>query len=308
MENQNRRDFLKIAVGAGAGLAVAGSAEAMATTKKFLSPDQIGVLVDTTVCVGCRNCEWACKDAHGIAAGDIMAYNDRTVFSKRRRPNEKSLTVVNEYTNPKNELLPINVKVQCMHCDHPACVSACIVGAFSKNENGAVTWDGGKCIGCRYCMVACPFQVPTYEYDKAIEPNISKCDFCYPKTSKGELPACVYICPVEALTFGKKTNLVDVAREKIEKKPSRYFKKIYGEKEVDGTSWMYLASKDFTQLDFPKLPEKAAPGVSESIQHGIFAYFVPPVMYFTLLGLIMWVNKKKHEEMEEEKKEAGHES
>ena len=305
--SQNRRQFLKLAVGTGAGIAVAGAADLKATPKNVLSPDRIGVLVDTTVCVGCRNCEWACKDAHNLPNSDILTYNDRSVFAKRRRPDDKALTVVNEYKNPKNELLPINVKVQCMHCDHPACVSACIVGAFTKNENGAVTWDGSKCIGCRYCMVACPFQVPTFEYQKAIEPNISKCDFCYPKTSKGELPACVYICPVEALTFGKKTDLINVARERIEHMPDRYVKKIYGEKEVDGTAWMYMAAQDFAKLDFPKLPEKAAPGVSESIQHGIFAYFVPPVMFYSLLGLIMWMNKKKHDEVVSEVKEANHE-
>ena len=75
-----------------------------------------------------------------------------------------------------------------MHCDHPACVSACIVGAFSKEENGSVVWDTDKCIGCRYCMVACPFQVPAFEYHKAIQPEIRKCDFCFKRTQGEPTP------------------------------------------------------------------------------------------------------------------------
>jgi len=305
MSNNDRREFLKIAFGAGVGLTAVASNPVKAAPQNILSPDRFGVLVDTTVCVGCRNCEWACKDAHGLVAGNILDYNDRSVFEEPRRPNEKALTVVNEYKNPKNELLPVDVKVQCMHCDHPACVSACIVGAITKQENGAVIWDGDKCIGCRYCMVACPFQIPTFEYEKAIQPDIKKCDFCYDRTSKGNLPACVSICPVEALAFGRKADLITTARKKIKGNEDKYINKIYGEKEVQGTSWMYLASQDFEKYDFPKLPEKAAPGVSESIQHGIFAYFVPPVLFYSLLGLLMWMSKKKLSS--EEIKENEHE-
>jgi formate dehydrogenase iron-sulfur subunit len=142
---------------------------------------------------------------------------------------------------------PVNVKVQCMHCDHPACVSACIVGAFSKKENGSVVWDTDKCIGCRYCMVACPFQVPSFEYDKALDPEIRKCDFCFDRTKEGKLPACVNICPVEALTYGPRSELIKIAREKIKKYPDRYIDYIYGENEVGGTSWLYLSGQDLVK-------------------------------------------------------------
>ena len=262
----------------------------------------MGVLVDTTVCVGCRNCEWACKDAHNLPAGDIETYEDRKILESKRRPDTTALTVVNEYSHGKNSSLPIDVKVQCMHCDHPACVSACIVGAFTKHENGSVTWDTDKCIGCRYCMAACPFQVPAFEYDKAINPLIMKCDFCFDRTKEGKLPACVSICPVEALTYGKRNELVMIAKERIKRNPDRYVDHVFGETEVGGTSWMYLASKDFVELDFPKLGKNPAPGVSESIQHGIFAYFVPPVSLYALLGGIMWISKRRKELDEEDKK------
>ena len=295
MQKQNRRDFLK--TGALLGTAVAGlsSNKTKAKPKDILSEDRMGVLVDTTVCIGCRNCEWACKTAHELPTQPRDKYSDRSVLKKMRRPNEKALTVINEYSNPKNASLPTDVKVQCMHCDHPACVSACIVGAMSKQENGSVIWDTNKCIGCRYCLVACPFQVPSFQYDTALYPNIMKCDFCFERTKGGKLPACVEICPVETLTYGPRSELIRIARDKIKRKPDRYINHIYGEYEAGGTSWMYLANQDFAKLSFPKPGDKPMPGTSESIQHGIFAYFVPPVSLYAILGGIMWITKKRHE-------------
>ncbi len=253
----------------------------------------MGVLVDTTVCVGCRNCEWACKTAHDLPTADLSTYDDKSVFKNMRRPDETALTVVNQYDNIHNSNLPVDVKVQCMHCDHPACVSACIVGAMSKQKNGSVIWDTNKCIGCRYCMVACPFQVPAFEFDKALNPHIMKCDFCFERTKVGKLPACVEICPVEALTYGPRSELIKTARERIKLDPDRYVNHIFGEAEVGGTAWLYLANEDFAKLQFPKLGTKPAPGVSESIQHGIFAYFVPPASLYALLAGIMWLSKKR---------------
>ncbi len=301
MSGKSRRDFLKQSALIGAGVAGLSTTTAKAGPKNILSEDRMGVLVDTTVCVGCRNCEWACKDAHSLPAGNLESYEDRKILEKKRRPDHTALTVVNEYPHGKNSNLPTDVKVQCMHCDHPACVSACIVGAFSKQENGTVIWDTDMCIGCRYCMAACPFQIPAFEYDNALSPKIMKCDFCFERTKVGKLPACVNICPVEALTYGPRTELVKIARDRIRRNPDRYVANIFGEYEVGGTSWMYLANKDFKELDFPKLGEKPAPGVSESIQHGIFAYFVPPVSLYALLGGIMWITKRRKEIDEEEK-------
>jgi Fe-S-cluster-containing dehydrogenase component len=302
MEKHNRRTFLKTTAIATATLSSLPVKKLKASQQYVLSEDRMGVLVDTTVCIGCRNCEWACKNAHDLPAGKIEDYEDKSVMKKMRRPDETALTVVNQYSNEKDPNLPIDVKVQCMHCDHPACVSACIVGAFTKNENGAVTWDTNKCIGCRYCMVACPFQVPAFQFDKALNPLIMKCDFCFNRTKEGKLPACVEICPVEAITYGKRNELIDVARERIKNYPDKYINYIYGEHEVGGTSWMYLAGTNFKKLDFPKLSEKPAPGVSESIQHGIFAYFVPPISLYALLGGIMWITKRKRSLESEEGK------
>lgn len=296
MKNQNRRDFIKFSVAAGVGSTFI-SDSAKAGAKNILSPDRMGVLVDTTVCIGCGNCEQACREAHNLPPINEEK-NKQLIQKESRRPDDTSLTVVNKFSNKTEK--DIFVKVQCMHCDHPACVSACIVGAFSKEENGSVIWDTDKCIGCRYCMVACPFQVPAFEYGKAINPSILKCDFCFNRTAEGLLPACVENCPMEVMLYGPRTELVRIARERVKKFPDRYVNHIYGEAEVGGTSWMYLASTNFSDLKFPKLGKNEAPGVSESIQHGIFSYFIPPVSLYALLGGIMWITKRKKDNKGEE--------
>lgn len=298
MRSQNRRSFLKASTLITAAAAGLTPATAEAGPENLLSPNRLGVLVDTTVCIGCRNCEWACKTAHGIDTPPLETYEDQTPFDKMRRPDETGYTVVNRYTNADTPDTGTTVKVQCMHCDHPACVSACIVGAFHKREDGAVLWDTDKCIGCRYCMVACPFQVPAFEYHKALGPRIVKCDFCTERRDEGKLPACVESCPVEALVFGKREDILEVARDRIKHFPDRYVNHIYGEYEVGGTAWCYLAGQEFEKLQFPKLGPSPAPGVSESIQHGIFAYFVPPVSLYALLGAVMWTTR--HGEGDEE--------
>lgn len=300
MEKNSRRDFLKMSAVAGTALASAPLHPAKAGPKNILSPDRMGVLVDTTVCVGCRSCEWACKVAHKRPTPPLTHYEDQSVFKDQRRPDHESVTVVNKYDEAAKDGGPVYVKVQCMHCDRPSCVSACIVGAFTKEENGSVIWDTKKCIGCRYCMVACPFQVPAFEFGEALKPDVVKCDFCFSRTKEGKLPACVETCPVEALTYGPRTDLIKVARERIRRYPERYVNHIYGENEAGGTSWMYLASKDFASLGLPNVGMHAMPGTSESIQHGIFAYFIPPVLLYALLGGVMWVTRRRKESEHEE--------
>ncbi|MFA7419727.1 MAG: 4Fe-4S dicluster domain-containing protein [Melioribacteraceae bacterium] len=292
MAKQSRRDFLKTS--ALIGTATVGlTSSSKAAPENVLSEDRMGVLVDTTVCIGCRKCEWACKTAHDLATDPIETYEDRSVYKEMRRPDDKALTVVNEYKNTTSDKVPINVKVQCMHCDKPACVSACIVGAFTKKENGTVNWDTDKCIGCRYCMVACPFQIPAFEFEEALKPDIKKCDFCIERTAKDQLPACIEICPVEAITYGRREDLLKVAKDRIKNYPNRYVNRVFGEHEVGGTGWLYLSSRQFEEIGMPKLGKDPAPGVSEAIQHGIFSYFVPPVSLYALLGGVMWLNKNK---------------
>ncbi len=297
---QSRREFLKTSafIGAAAmGVNAVSSSKVKASSPESGAPSEhMGVLVDATLCIGCRKCEWVCKGAHDLPQGDFDSYEDRSVFEQMRRPDDAALTIVNEYKSNDPEQNNFDVKIQCMHCEHPACVSACIVGAITKQTKGEVIWDTDKCIGCRYCMVACPFQVPAFEYQKALDPKIMKCDFCFERQEEGKLPACVDICPVGALTFGKRVDLLEEAHRRLKNSPGRYFNYVYGEYEVGGTSWLYIAKEDLSKKVFPKLGTEPAPGVTESIQHGLFAYFVPPVALYALLGGIMYLTKKKEEE------------
>ncbi len=291
----DRRFFLKATALSGCGLLGLSAGALEASQESVTSQGQNGMLIDTSLCVGCRSCEWACKGAHNIAAGELAEYSDKSCYATARRPDEGNLTVVNECKHQDENEDSTYLKVQCMHCIKPACVSVCIVGAINKHENGSVIWDSDKCIGCRYCMVACPFQIPAFEYQKAVSPDIIKCDFCHQRRLEGKLPACAEICPMEAILYGPRDELLYVARQRIKRNPKKYVNHIYGETEVGGTSVLYLAEADFSKdLSLPELGNKPAPGVSEAIQHGIFAYFVPPVALYAILGGIMWLSKKDH--------------
>lgn len=287
----SRRDFLKIA-GTAAGtaaLSMVGADSALASSESHLDPDRFGVLADFTVCIGCRRCEFACSEAHDLPFEDLEKYDDRSVFESMRRPTVDDLTVINAYSPPAGETDPLTVKVNCLHCEKPSCVSACIVGALTKDTRGPVVYDAWKCIGCRYCMIACPFQIPAYEYDNATTPKVVKCDLCAHLTLSGEgkIPACVDICPVDALTFGRREDLLELAHRRLQNDPDRYFNKVYGEHDGGGTSWLYLSDRDFSEVDLPVLEDYSPCEVTERIQHGIFRGFTGPAMVFGLMSVLV---------------------
>ena len=299
--NVNRRDFLKKAALAGAGSVVVSldGGRARASEAHVLSDDWMGVLVDLTKCNGCRQCEAACQRVNGFEVPTAEALKDRSVFSEHRRPGPDSYTTVNQLPGGGGEAEPraIYVKANCLHCNDPACVSACLVGALRKQPNGAVTYDAWKCMGCRYCMVACPFQIPTYEYDNAFTPQVRKCTFCSNEgnPNKGGVPACVEACPKECLTYGKRNELLARAHQKIKQHPDIYLNHIYGEHEAGGTSWLYLSSVPFEELSFLTVDPVAPPRLTEVIQHGVFKHFVPPVAWCVALGIAMWMSKPQSE-------------
>jgi Fe-S-cluster-containing dehydrogenase component len=181
-----------------------------------------------------------------------------------------------------------------MHCLDSACVSACIVGALSKTPDGAVVYDPDICIGCRYCLLACPFQVPAYEYHDALTPRVRKCEFCAdPERGLGADPACAAACPTEAIVFGPRQELLAFARQRIESRPYRYVDRIYGEKEVGGTSWLYLCGQEPARIGLIDLPDEAPPRLVEAIQHGIFRYAAIPLAVYGTLGALMWYHKRR---------------
>ncbi len=241
----SRRKFLGWIGAAGLSTAVGSSAGA-ATNEHFKGyPDSLGVLYDSGLCIGCRVCEAECNKVNNLPPPD-QPFNDLAVLDEKRRTTPQAYTVVNRYAGSKG---PLYRKIQCNHCLEPACASACFVKAFTKTKEGAVIYDPSVCVGCRYCMIACPFEIPTYEYDSAFDPKIMKCTMCHPRIIKGLLPGCVAGCPTEALSFGKRNNLIRIARERIRRYPDRYVDHIYGEHEMGGSNWLYLSAVPFRELD-----------------------------------------------------------
>ncbi|MBA4387249.1 MAG: 4Fe-4S ferredoxin [Verrucomicrobia bacterium] len=302
----SRREFLK-QVGVATGAVLLGSGRDARAERLQVSPYQWGVLVDTTRCIGCRRCEKACNDINAdLPRKDAAAFKDNAVFGERRRMDAAAYTVVNRYQNRVDPAKPVFAKFQCMHCLYPACVSACIVGALTRDETGAIVYDAGKCIGCRYCMSACPFQVPAYEYSNAFTPQVRKCTFCFKqRLSQGGMPACVQSCPMEVMTFGKRAELLKMAGRRIAGNPDRYVQHIYGENEVGGTAWLYLSGVAFEDIDLPGLGYHPAPGYTEPIQHTIFKWFLPPLSVYATLGGIWWYLARKRKREQASAKE-GH--
>ncbi len=234
----SRRTFVQTVGVAGATVAVGAGTASAAPAK---SADEFhGILIDTTRCTGCRSCEVACAQSKGLPAPELgPAHVDQV-----RKTSPNALTVVNRYATDSGYSF---LKSQCMHCNQPGCASVCLTKALVKTEAGPVTWNGNKCMGCRMCMVSCPFDIPKFEYD-SWNPEIVKCDLCNQRTKEGKNPACVDACPAKALHYGTRRELLRAGRERIQNNKEQYIDHIYGEHEAGGTGMMYLAGSDFGQL------------------------------------------------------------
>lgn len=242
-----RRELLAwMAAGAAGGAFLPGTGRAAVKTYFSGFPESTGVLHDITRCIGCRKCEAACHAVNDLPA-PARPFDDLDVLENKQQLSAARYTVVNRFQPGAGES-KVYVKTQCNHCLEPACASACFVKALKKEKTGAVTYDSSLCVGCRYCMIACPFSVPAYEYHEPLTPRVMKCTLCHPLVKEGKLPGCVEICPKEALTFGRRADLLKTARQRIYKHPGRYINHIYGEREMGGTSWLYLAGNPFSAL------------------------------------------------------------
>jgi formate dehydrogenase iron-sulfur subunit len=204
-----------------------------------------GVLVDIPKCIGCGSCTVACKLWNQVDFDE-----KHPAIGKGAALNDKNWTIVTSCEVVDNNNSPAwrFTKQQCLHCQQPACVSACFSKALQKTNEGAVVYYPHLCVGCRYCMVACPFDIPRYEWDKTF-PLVTKCQMCSTRIVRGEAPACVCVCPTGAMEFGERDFLLEKAHTKIAK-DSSYRKNIYGEKEIGGTSWLYISDIAFHKLGF----------------------------------------------------------
>jgi len=236
-----RRKFLQFTGAAAGASLLLGPQNTFGSIAEKDSSQQYAMLNDTTRCIGCQACERACADKNCFPLSETKPES-----SMQRSTSPEALSVVNAHATDKGVVF---AKTQCMHCEQPACVSACLVNAMYKTDEGPVIWRENKCMGCRYCMVACPFDVPKFEYG-SLNPKVKKCVMCFDRLGEGKIPACAEACPEEAILFGKRGELLDIARKRIYDHPSRYVRHIYGEHEVGGTNVLYLAGVPFEQLGF----------------------------------------------------------
>ena len=254
-----RRTFFKLTAIGAAG-AVTAPAPAAASTTAAARADAVGVLVDTTKCVGCRACEAACAESNTLTGLTQVA--DDHVFDRARTTEPEVFTVVNRAT-PVTAGEDRFAKKQCMHCLEPACATACPVKALEKTHAGPVVYHADRCLGCRYCMVACPFDVPKYEYTSNT-PRVRKCTFCAERQAQGLEPACTSVCPSGALTFGKREALLQEAKRRVYGQPDKYVPVIYGEHEAGGTSWMYIGDRTPEQLGLKTgVPDAPSSGLAQ---------------------------------------------
>jgi len=248
-----------------------------------------GMLVDLTKCIGCRACQVACKQWNDLPAEETHNWGS---YQNPRTLSSKTWSLV-EFTEIEQDgqFHWVFAKRQCMHCLHPACVSACPVGAFHQTEEGAVVYDSGRCIGCRYCMVVCPFEVPKFEWEKPL-PFVRKCTLCVDRLEAGLEPACAKTCPTGAITFGERDALIAEAEARIQAHPEKYVDHIYGKDELGGTSWMYLSAIPFEKLGFPALGSEPVTGLSEAVA----VYGTPSVAVSVaalLGGLYYWFTRRE---------------
>lgn len=294
----SRRDALK-ALAAASGAAVAGKPRRAGARSVVARPDAVGMLYDATRCVGCKACMVACNEANDLPPDTTLAEGR---WQMPLDLNEKTKNIIKLYRDPRSGEQSY-VKRQCMHCLDPACASACMLGAYKKRELGIVTYDPGLCVGCRYCEMACPFNIPKFEWAKAM-PKMVKCELCNHRIAKGKIPACCEVCPTAAVIYGKHSELLQEAHRRLKEFPDRYVPKVYGETEVGGTQVLYLARVDFEKLGLPAYGDRSVPETVRNVQHTVYQGFVAPVAVYGLLAAVMLRNRKHggHPRIEEENK------
>ena len=314
-----RRNFFQASLGAAGAALVSTSVQARPNLEP--APQAVGMLFDSTLCVGCKACVSKCKEVNGMpplpmgnevhadfaldlspqTLNVIKVYKDGAAAQKDREQNGFAFE-----------------KRSCMHCVDPGCVSVCPVSSLTRDPlTGIVNYNPDVCIGCRTCMTGCPYNVPQYDYNNPLG-QIHKCEMCNQKgverISKGGMTGCAEACPTGATLFGSRAALLEEAKRRIALKPGQvynyprgdvrkpdsfhekvvpqYQNHVWGEKEAGGTNVMHLSAIPYDKLGMPPLGERSAASISEGVQSTIYSYMALPAM---ALGGLSWIVKRNTE-------------
>jgi Fe-S-cluster-containing dehydrogenase component len=280
----SRRSLLK-GVAAASALTAVG-ANVKARERKEVLPDDVGMLYDSTLCIGCRACVTKCKEVNELPTNRTTM--DGAPYDAPIDLDQDTKNIIKLYTEGDKRAF---MKMQCMHCADPACVSVCMAGALHKIERGIVAYNKNVCVGCRYCQVACPFDVPKFMWFSAL-PVIVKCEMC---RHREEGPGCCEVCPRKAVIYGAMAELKAIAHKRLDEQPDKYYPKVYGETDGGGTHVLYLTAKDipFQKLGLPDLPEEPLPEMSEHIQHTIYKGFLAPAALYAFFTFAQYRNIRK---------------
>jgi Fe-S-cluster-containing dehydrogenase component len=301
----SRRQMLLGMVSAGAATAmVAPPVGAEEHPAHPVAPsDAMAMLYDNNICTGCDACVVACGEANGLSPDTALSGG---IWQMPPDLNSKTRNLIKLYQQPDGKGSAF-VKRQCMHCLDAACVAGCPFDALKKDRWGAVTWDSSRCIGCRYCQVACPFDIPKFEWDKW-NPKIVKCEFCYDqRLMENNQPACTAVCPTGAVIFGKRADLLSIGKKRISRSPEKYFeKRVYGEHEGGGTQVLYLSRVAFDKIGLPALGSTSLAHYATKVTSVIYKWFSGPILLAGVLGVAIKRNWDRHEaERPEREKETG---
>ena len=234
-----------------------------------------GFLIDASHCIDCRSCMVACNIENEVPADSTRIWI-------------KDTGITGTFPN----LQRITAPYHCMHCIDPSCVSACTVGALKRNEDGIVIYDNDICIGCRYCMYACPFEVPNYQWDQQL-PLVIKCNMCAERLQEGGQPACAATCPTGAIQFGKYEDMLAEAHRRIQERPDKYVQHVYGEEENGGTATFYISPVPFEELGFPIAGTTSPAFNNRMVTEG--TPLVAGAMLVGLSGLYLTIKHQKEE-------------